>query len=148
MQVRDTLADHIVRRHECALTAKRGRHYRADALHPREERADGGGGQVRERYHVLAGSHQHVTLEHWPGIEKCHHVFVGEHDVGRNQPGRDVAEQTLDSCPGADGTTFLPNGLRVSTDDSLPEWQQTDDGTFWPSAASRWRLRRVSSFRS
>jgi hypothetical protein len=171
MQMWDALADDIVCRHERALAAQRGRHDGANPLHPKKERADSRSGQIRQAYHVLTGSHQDMTLEHWPAIQERHDFFVGEHDVRRHQAGPDVTEQAVAPCAGAfrigaagtgaadtgadgtgadgtgaDGTTLLLGGFPVRTDDSLPEWQLTDDGTFWQSAASLRPPRKAISF--
>ena len=95
VKMRDALADRVVHADEAALRAQRGRHGRADLLHPQEQRADQAGGQVSQRHVVRSRGDEHVPLEHRPGVEERDGDVVGEHHLGAPGPRDDLAELAI-----------------------------------------------------
>ena len=107
VKMRDALADRVVHADEAALRAQRGRHGRADLLHPQEQRAYQAAGQVGQRHVVRSRGDEHVPLEHRPGVEERDGDVVGDHHVGWPGPRDDVAERAI-GHPG----TVVPSPLR------------------------------------
>jgi len=110
VKMRDALADRVVHADEAALRAQRGRHGRADLLHPQEQRAYQAAGQVGQRHVVRSRGDEHVPLEHRPGVEERDGDVVGENHVGCPGPRDDVAERAI-GHPG----TVVPSPLRRPT---------------------------------
>src|SRR5262249_50072764 len=138
VQVRNALADHVVRSDESALAAERSGHDGTQPLYSQEVGTHPRCWQIREGLDMLPRRHEHVPLEHRPGVKERNHLVISLHNVRGHDPGDDVAEHAL-----ADRTALQLMGARAGhcTDDNLPAWQLTVGGTCWQSADSDQRRR-------
>src|SRR6266487_2450626 len=117
VQVRDTLADHIVQADETALCLQRCGQHRADPPDAGEERPGQAARQVGQRLVLLARHDKDVALEYRPCVKEAHGGLIGEYQVRRHLAGHHAAERAR--CH--QGTV------------AFHRWPQTDAGTCWLS---------------
>lgn len=83
VEVSHALTDDVVHRHERSAGVERLGHHRRQHLHPAEERAGLGAGQIAQLDDVLGRNHQRMTPKQRGTIEERDGHVVGPDDVGR-----------------------------------------------------------------
>ncbi len=95
VQVRNTLTDRVVVRHERSRTPQLRRHFSADVAHPLEERSDVVDGQVSEGHHMSTRHDERVPVKQRGTVEERNNQVIGEHDVRFRTTGPNVTENTI-----------------------------------------------------